>query len=84
VNEEWRAWSARYHPRRRSWRIGDRFCLNRVPEPLVFEISDISHKVITFWAPFFDHPEDRLGKRARHYRRADFMRDLRRRKIVRL
>lgn len=81
---DWSEWSRRYQAQRRTWKIGDRFQLNTVVEPLVFEITDITLRMIVFWAPYFDEQNARVGKKARHYPKRDFYRDVRRRKLVRV
>lgn len=81
MSDDWREWSQRYVPRRRTWwEIGDRFQMNRVPEPLVFEITEMTPTTILFWAPAFDHPDDRTGRRCP---RAKFLADVRARRLVR-
>lgn len=54
MSQYWREWSRRYQPRRRTWRVGDRFQMNRIPEPLVFEITSTNKRFITFYAPGYD------------------------------
>lgn len=76
----WRAWSARYVPRRRSWRMGDRFRLN-VPEAgFVFEITAMTPEEVRFsaWRGAEQYDDDRCLSRVR------FLADVRRRRIVRL
>ena len=81
ASADWRAWSKRYQPRwRRTWRVGDRFALNQEGS-LVFEITRMTEKTITFWAPDFD--TDKTGLAARRQPREKFHLDVRRRVYVR-
>ncbi len=87
--EAWRAWSRRFRPhRRRQWRVGDRFRINRfrvapsgaIVRGIVFQISRLSPTTVWFYAPGFDDSDER----ARRMRRAEFRQRVQSRYFVRV